>query len=141
MCRTMSKPTSSPLLPRLLLRLSGVLDRLLRADGGAVSLLDPGRAGQRAEVALRYFSWRKLINMLVTEAELKPHPEACTQQTLRVGSRHHQHLPAQMPLCHTGLGNIHRDTGVMSFETYRKTVDEIKNYCVWLTLYSWASRS
>ena len=45
------------------------------------------------------------------------------------------------PLCHTGLGNIHRDKGVMSFETYRKTVDEIRNYCVWLTLYSWASRS
>ena len=137
MCRAMSKPTSSPLLPRLLLRLSGVLDRLLRANGGVVPLLDPGRAGQRAEVALRYFSWRKLINILLIEAELK-----LTRKRVR-GKPYEWEVDTtnicqlKCPLCHTGLGNIHRDKGVMSFETYRKTVDEIRNYCVWLTLYSW----
>ena len=137
MCRAMSKPTSSPLLPRLLLRLSGVLDRLLRANGGVVPLLDPGRAGQRAEVALRYFSWRKLINILLIEAELKLNRKRVRGKPYEWEVDTTNICQLKCPLCHTGLDNIHRAKGVMSFETYRKTVDEIKNYCVWLTLYSW----
>ena len=41
------------------------------------------------------------------------------------------------PLCHTGLGTIHRDKGTMHFDLFTKTIDQIKDYCVWLTLYSW----
>ena len=41
------------------------------------------------------------------------------------------------PLCHTGLGNINRDKGVMHFDLYKRTIDQIKDYALWLTLYSW----
>ena len=41
------------------------------------------------------------------------------------------------PLCHTGLGTVHRDKGTMHFDTYTKIIDQIKDYCVWLSLYSW----
>ena len=41
------------------------------------------------------------------------------------------------PLCHTGLDNVQRVKGIMHFDTFRKTIDEIKDYVVWLSLYSW----
>ena len=41
------------------------------------------------------------------------------------------------PLCHTGLDNIRRVKGIMHFDTFRKTIDEIKDYVLWLSLYSW----
>lgn len=41
------------------------------------------------------------------------------------------------PLCHTGLDNIRRVKGIMHFDTFRKTIDEIKDYVIWLSLYSW----
>ena len=45
------------------------------------------------------------------------------------------------PLCHTGLGTVNRQKGVMHFDLYKKVVDQIKSHCVWLTLYSWESLS
>jgi MoaA/NifB/PqqE/SkfB family radical SAM enzyme len=41
------------------------------------------------------------------------------------------------PLCHTGLGTIHRDKGIMHYGLFTRTIDQIKDYCIWLTLYSW----
>ena len=137
MCRTMSRPPSSPLLPRLILKGGAALDRLLRANGGVVSRLDPGKAGQRAEVALRYFSWRKLFNLLMAEAEFKLTRKRVFAKPYEWELDTTNICQLKCPLCHTGLGNIHRDKGVMDFGTYRKTVDQIKGYCIWLTLYSW----
>ena len=133
----MSKAASPPLLPRLILKASGVLDLLLRANGGVVSRLDPDRAGQRAAVALRYFSWRKLFNLLMAEAEFKLTRKHAFAKPYEWELDTTNICQLKCPLCHTGLGNIHRDKGVMDFEMYRKTVDQIKSYCIWLTLYSW----
>jgi MoaA/NifB/PqqE/SkfB family radical SAM enzyme len=41
------------------------------------------------------------------------------------------------PLCHTGLDTVHREKGVMSFDVFKDTIDQIKNHCVWLSLYNW----
>jgi len=95
------------------------------------------RSEQRATLAFRYFSWKKLFNVLRIEIQL------------RLGFRKVWGLPFEWeidttnicqlkcPLCHTGLGTIHRDKGTMHFDTYTKTIDQIKDYCVWLSLYSW----
>ena len=34
-------------------------------------------------------------------------------------------------------GTIHRDKGVMHYSLFTKTIDQIKDHCIWLTLYSW----
>ena len=133
----MSKAASPPLLPRLILKAGGVLDLLLRGKGGLIPRLDPDRAGQRTAVALRYFTWRKLINVFMAEAELKLTRKRVFAKPYEWEIDTTNICQLKCPLCHTGLGNIHRDKGVMDFEMYRKTVDEIKDYCVWLTLYSW----
>ena len=137
MLRTMSSRPSLPLLSRLFLKLFGVIDRLLQSNGGFIRLMDPGRAGQRAEIALRYFSWRKLFNMAAVEVQLQLNRKRVFGMPYEWEMDTTNICQLKCPLCHTGLGNIHRDKGVMSFEMYRKTIDEIKNHCVWMTLYSW----
>ena len=68
---------------------------------------------------------------------------------LRLGSTHPKAMPYEWeidstnicqlhcPLCHTGIGNINRVKGFMPFETFKKTIDEIKEHTIWLSLYSW----
>ena len=111
------------------------LDRL--QIGRIANALAGNRGEQRAVLAFRYFSWKKLFNVLRIEAQL------------RIGRRKVWGSPFEWeidttnicqlkcPLCHTGLGTIHRDKGTMHFDTYTKTIDQIKDYCVWLSLYSW----
>ena len=110
-------------------------DRLL--VGRIADALAGNRSEQRVVLAFRYFSWKKLFNVLRIEAQL------------RFGRRKVWGMPFEWeidttnicqlkcPLCHTGLGTIHRDKGTMHFDTYTKTIDQIKDYCVWLSLYSW----
>ena len=105
--------------------------------GTVVHSLAGNRNEQRFVLAFRYFRWKKLLNVLRIEAQL------------RLGRRKVWGMPFEWeidttnicqlkcPLCHTGLGTIHRDKGTMHFDTFTKTIDQIKDYCVWLTLYSW----
>ncbi len=105
--------------------------------GRITNALAGDRSEQRAALAFRYFSWKKLFNVLRIEIQL------------RVGRRKVWGMPFEWeidttnicqlkcPLCHTGLGTIHRDKGTMHYDTYTKTIDQIKDYCVWLSLYSW----
>lgn len=137
MISVMSSRTCLPVLARLFFKLISIVDRILQPNGGLIHLMDPGRGGQRAAIALRYFSWRKLANAIITELEFKLGRKRTIGKPFEWEVDTTNICQLKCPLCHTGLGNIHRDKGVMSFEMYRKTIDEIKSYCVWMTLYSW----
>ncbi|MCH7593629.1 MAG: radical SAM protein [Chloroflexi bacterium] len=109
----------------------------LQANGGVPDTVADGRRQQRSDLALRYFSWRKLFNLLRVEVALRfgfsrlgGTPYEWEIDTTNI-------CQLKCPLCHTGLGTIKRDKGVMHYDLYTKTIDQIKNYVVWLTLYSW----
>ena len=109
----------------------------LQVNASVVNSLAGDRSQQRFTLAFRYFSWKKLLNVLRVEAQL------------RIGRKKVWGMPFEWeidttnicqlrcPLCHTGLGTVHRDQGVMHYDLFTKTIDQIKDYCVWLTLYSW----
>jgi len=98
---------------------------------------DGRRRQQRSELALRYFTWKKVVNFLRVEVALRfgftrlgGTPYEWEIDTTNI-------CQLKCPLCHTGLGTINRDKGVMHYDLYTKTVDQIKDHAVWLTLYSW----
>ena len=102
----------------------------------AVSLAN-GRTSHRFSLAFRYFTWKKLFNFARIEAQLymglrrvQGYPYEWEIDTTNI-------CQLKCPLCHTGLDNVQRIKGVMHFDTFRKTIDEIKDYVVWLSLYSW----
>ena len=112
-------------------------ERRLQVNGGVINAVADGRRDQRFSLAMRYFSWKKMLNFIRVELQL------------RLGRTKVSGLPYEWeidttnicqlkcPLCHTGLGTIHRDKGVMHYDVFTKTVDQIKDHCIWLTLYSW----
>jgi MoaA/NifB/PqqE/SkfB family radical SAM enzyme len=79
----------------------------------------------------------KLLNLLLMEAQL------------RLGATKLRGLPYEWevdvtnicqlhcPLCHTGLDNVRRVKGFMSYDLYTKVIDQIKGSVLWLSLYSW----
>ena len=86
---------------------------------------------------MHYWSWRKLFNVLRIELQLR-------LGWTKVGGRPFEWeidttniCQLQCPLCHTGLGTVNRDKGLMHFDTYARIVDQIEHSCVWLSLYSW----
>ena len=109
----------------------------LQVNRSVIGALAEGRLDQRFALTLRYFTWKKLLNCIGVEAQL------------RLGRRKVWGAPFEWeidttnicqlkcPLCHTGLGTIHRDKGIMHYDVFTKTIDQIKGYCAWLTLYSW----
>ena len=121
----------------ILLRLIRFVGMAFHAKSDILGSLAQGRPVQRFEITLRYFSWKKLFNFLRIEVQLR------LGRTNVTGSAYEWEIDTtnicqlKCPLCHTGLGNVHRNQGVMSFDTYTKVVDQIKDYCMWLTLYSW----
>ncbi len=113
------------------------LERRFQVNGSAIGALAGGRQRQRLDVALRYFKWKKLLNFWRIEMQLRAgkskvqgYPYEWEIDTTNI-------CQLKCPLCHTGLGNIHRDKGTMHFDTYTKVIDEIRDYCIWLSLYSW----
>ena len=114
-----------------------IVERTSRANGSVIGAIAGMRAKQRFELAIRYWGWRKLFNVLRVELQLRlgrtkvwGYPFEWEIDTTNI-------CQLKCPLCHTGLGTVHRDKGVMHFDTFTKTVDQMKDYCVWLSLYSW----
>ncbi|MEE9198945.1 MAG: radical SAM/SPASM domain-containing protein [Dehalococcoidia bacterium] len=96
-----------------------------------------GRLSHRIMLAFRYFTPKKFLNFALMETQLymglrrvRGYPYEWEIDTTNI-------CQLKCPLCHTGLDNIRRVKGVMHFDTFRKTIDEIKDYVVWLSLYSW----
>lgn len=105
--------------------------------GTVVNSLAGNRNEQRFLLAFRYFRWKKLLNVLRIEAQLRLGRRKVWGSPFEWEIDTTNICQLKCPLCHTGLGTIHRDKGTMHFDTYTKTIDQIKDYCVWLTLYSW----
>jgi MoaA/NifB/PqqE/SkfB family radical SAM enzyme len=112
-------------------------ERWLQVNGGVINSVADGRRDQRFWLATRYFSWRKMWNFTRVELQLR------VARRRVWGSPYEWEIDTtnicqlKCPLCHTGLGTIHRDKGVMSYDVFTNVIDQIKNSCVWLTLYSW----
>ena len=121
----------------LLEKLIGALGAASRTNHGLIDSLAGIRARQRLSLAVRYWGWRKLFNLILVEFQLWigrtrvwGYPFEWEVDTTNI-------CQLKCPLCHTGLGTVHRDKGTMHFETFTSTVDQMKNYCIWLSLYSW----
>ena len=88
-------------------------------------------------LATQYFSWRKFWNLIRIEFQVR------FARRFVWGSPYEWEIDTtnicqlKCPLCHTGKGTIHRDQGVMDFGLFTSVVDQIKQSCIWLTLYSW----
>ena len=121
----------------LLLRSFGAIERAFHMKRSVISAVARGRASQRASLAFRYWGWQKLFNLVRVEVQLRfgrtkvwGYPYEWEIDTTNI-------CQLKCPLCHTGLGTVHRDKGVMHFDVYRNTIDQMKSYCIWLSLYSW----
>ena len=121
----------------LLEKLIGALGAASRTNHGLIDSLAGIRARQRLSLAVRYWGWRKLFNLILVEFQLWigrtrvwGYPFEWEVDTTNI-------CQLKCPLCHTGLGTVHREKGTMHFETFTSTVDQMKNYCIWLSLYSW----
>lgn len=112
-------------------------ERWLQRNGGVIGSVADGRRDQRFWLAARYFSWGKFFNLIRLELELR------FSRRVVAGSPYEWEIDTtnicqlKCPLCHTGKGTIHRDQGVMHYDLFTEIVDQIKNSCMWLTLYSW----
>ena len=120
-----------------LLKMTRVLEKGIQVNGSTIGAFAGGRASQRSEIALRHGTLKKLFNFLRIELQLRlgrtrvaGYPYEWEIDTTNV-------CQLKCPLCHTGLGTVNRHKGVMHFDLFKKTVDEIKDYCIWLSLYSW----
>ena len=105
-----------------------------RFASGAVA---DDRRDHQVEAAFRYFRWKKLQNLWRVEWQLRTGKTDVTAYPYEWEIDTTNICQLKCPLCHTGLGTIDRDKGVMHFDTYKKVIDEIEDYCIWLTLYSW----
>ena len=118
-------------------KLFWTVEASLQVNRGVIAAFSGVRAHQRFSLAMRYWGWRKLLNLLLVEAQLRigrtrvwGYPFEWEVDTTNI-------CQLKCPLCHTGLGTVHRDKGTMHFNTFTSTVDQMKDYCVWLSLYSW----
>ena len=125
------------LLRLFLFKAVWAFERRFQVNGSTIGAFALGRASQRFEVALRHGTRKKLLNFLRIELQLRlgrtrvaGYPYEWEIDTTNI-------CQLKCPLCHTGLGTVNRPKGVMHFDLYKKTVDEIKDYCIWLSLYSW----
>jgi MoaA/NifB/PqqE/SkfB family radical SAM enzyme len=121
----------------LLFKTIWALEKRFQVNGSTIGAFASGRASQRLTVALRHGTLKKLFNLLSIELQLRlgrtkvsGYPYEWEVDTTNI-------CQLKCPLCHTGLGTVNRDKGVMHFDLFKKTVDEIKDYCIWLSLYSW----
>ncbi len=105
--------------------------------GSVVNSLAGNRNDQRFRLGFRYFKWKKLLNLLLIEFQLRLGLQKVRGSAFEWEIDTTNICQLKCPLCHTGLGTIHRDKGIMHFDTYTKTIDQIKDYCIWLSLYSW----
>lgn len=109
----------------------------LQVNGSVIDAQADGRSNQRFSLTFRYFTWKKLFNVIRVEAQLRLGRQKVWGKPYEWEIDTTNICQLKCPLCHTGLGTIHRDKGTMHFDLFTKTIDQIKDYCVWLTLYSW----
>ena len=109
----------------------------LQVNRSVVDSLAEDRRDDRLNLALRYFTWKKLFNVIRVETQLRLGRAKAWGAPFEWEIDTTNICQLKCPLCHTGLGTTRRDKGTMHFDLFAKTIDQIKSYCVWLTLYSW----
>jgi MoaA/NifB/PqqE/SkfB family radical SAM enzyme len=114
-----------------------IAERRLQVNGGVIRSVADGRRDNRFWLATRYFSWRKFWNVVRLEFQLRFTRSKVSAAPYEWEIDTTNICQLKCPLCHTGKGTIHRDQGVMHIDLFTKIVDQIKDSCVWLTLYSW----
>jgi MoaA/NifB/PqqE/SkfB family radical SAM enzyme len=86
---------------------------------------------------LRHLTWRKLVNFVKAETRLRtrhPSVEGLYPYILFMEMSHYCNL--QCPLCRTGLKKQIPRKSRMTFETYVKTVEPLKDYLFIIFLYN-----
>lgn len=121
----------------LVFRSIWALEKAVHFNGSVIASCASGRPLQRLQVTLRYWAWKKLLNFLRIELQLRLGRTKVSGYAYEWEVDTTNICQLKCPLCHTGLGTVNRQQGVMHFDLYRKTIDEIKDYCMWLSLYSW----
>lgn len=113
------------------------IETRFQSNKGVANSVADRRRQQRTKLAFRYFSWKKFFNLLRIELALRTGKQRLggTPYEWEIDTTNICQL--KCPLCHTGLGTVNRDKGIMHFDLYKQTIDQIKDYVVWLTLYSW----
>lgn len=114
-----------------------LIERTLQVNGDVVGALAGDRGVQRTGLLFRYLTWRKALNFLLVEVELRRGVTRSRASPFEWEIDTTNICQLRCPLCHTGLGNIQREQGVMHYDVFTRTVDQIKDSCLWLTLYSW----
>ncbi len=125
------------LISLLVLSVMKLLEKTLQVNSTTIGSVAGTRQRNQMRAAMRYFKWKKFLNFWGIEVQylkgrtkVKGYPYEWEIDTTNI-------CQLKCPLCHTGLGTVHRDKGTMHFGTFAKVIDEVKDYCVWLTLYSW----
>ena len=124
-------------LIRAITRIVGAVESRFQVNGDVISAVAGGRVEQRTELMFRYLTWRKVLNLVRTEFELRRGRVRLTGAPFEWEIDTTNICQLKCPLCHTGLGNIRRDQGVMHYDLFTKIVDQIQHSALWLTLYSW----
>ena len=124
------------LLGSLLVKTLWGLERF-QVNGSTIGAVASGRAPQRVQVAFDHATWKKFFNLVRIEIQLRMGRSRVSGYPFEWEIDTTNICQLRCPLCHTGLGTVHRNKGVMHFDVYKKTINEIKDCCIWLSLYSW----
>ena len=121
----------------MLLRTIWFLETRFQSNAGVIGSIASGRARQRFEVAFGHGTLQKWFNFVRIELQLRMGRTKVWGQPYEWEIDTTNICQLKCPLCHTGLGTVNRNKGVMHFDVFKKTIDQIKDNCIWLSLYSW----
>ena len=113
------------------------IETRFQANSGVINTVAVERRKQRTKLAFRYFAWKKFFNLFRVELALRTGKQRIGGTPFEWEIDTTNICQLKCPLCHTGLGTVNRDKGIMHFDLYKQTIDQIKDYVIWLTLYSW----
>ena len=90
----------------------------------------PGGPGLRLTRRKRWNLWLSRFEMLVLSERLRSFP---TMLTVEATNR----CDLRCPGCHTGVGDVGRETGSMPLELYRAVLRELGDYLFWIEFSNW----
>ena len=95
------------------------------------------RFSNRVKQGLRFFSLRKVINLLLVELQILGKRSKVYGYPPRISIETGNICNLRCPLCPTGQRNPGVMRGFMALDDFKKVVDEIGSYLILLRLYNW----
>lgn len=86
---------------------------------------------------LRKYTFRRLLNLLVTEVQYKLKSEYLHNYPIAITIEPGNICNLRCPLCPTGQRDKSTSHGFMEFSIFKKIIDEIGEYLLLLRLYNW----